>query len=107
MKRLGTTDARVVDQEINVTPPGNRQVHDTLRCIVVGQIDSQRDNSSGIVNDPLELGELALVSAGTQHRHARLRKFDGATKTNAAACARDDCYLHALNPPLKFAMRLQ
>jgi hypothetical protein len=55
----------------------------------------------------MEPGEFALVSARTQHRHAHLRKFDGATKTNAAACARDDCYLHALNPPLKFAMRLR
>jgi hypothetical protein len=36
MKRLGTADARIVDQEVNVPPSGNGQVHDPLRCVIVG-----------------------------------------------------------------------
>ena len=75
VQRLWAADSGVVDQEVDVTPAVDREVHDALRRVVVGQVDGDGRDPRGIADGLFQLGQSLLVAARADDRHAHLGEF--------------------------------
>src|SRR5215831_948516 len=105
MQRFRAANSGIVDQEINSPPARHRELDRALGCVVMSQIYRQRCYTIRSVDGGCELLELCLIATYAEDRESRTREFHCGAKSDAAACSRDDRYLHRYQPVFAFATR--